>query len=246
MTSSRKPPFNPVAPLYGKMPDIDIPSELFGAGHSPRQFHSKCLSDPGNAAYAAQVFSKVRVDGKGKPVFKTKEEFLTQLDNALLEFENCRPSVIPDDSGDLKEQRDYFDNLYMAASNLNQVLGDMQDNNSRRLAHVGFVLPQHLTDEGLDNDFLQQASILEDAAERVINDLKGKNAGRHADLYQLINELAEMREKWPTLTTNSHNKDNWGVFFDLVKAVYPMANLSNSEYITDNTIINGIKLIQKT
>ncbi len=47
------------------------------------------------------------------------------------------------------------------------------------------------------------------------------------------------------VTTNSHNKDNRGVFFDLVKAVYPMVNLSNPEYITDNTIINGIKLAKK-
>jgi hypothetical protein len=244
--ASKKHPSNPNVPLYGEMPNLDIPAELFGTDNSLGQFHSKCLSDRGKVADAEQVYKTVKVNGKGKVVFKSKEEFLTQLDNALLEFEIPRHGEMPDDSGDLNDQRAYFKNLHKAASSLNKALGDIQDNHSRRLAHVGFILPQHLTGEGLDNDFLRQARNLEHAAEKAVNDLKNKNAGRHADLYLLIEELAGMREGWPTLTTDPHNKDNRGVFFELVKAVYPMVNLSNPEYITDNTIVNGIKLVQKS
>ena len=246
MAPQKKPPTNPNAPLYGKMPDLNIPPELFETDNSPRQFDSKCLSDPGNAAHAEQVFNQVRVNGKGKVLFTSPNEFLTLLDSALHNFEMIRDSVVPDESGDLNDQRSYFKNLHKAASSLNQILDDMQDTHSRRLAHAGFVLPQHLTGEGLDNIFLWQVKDLEAATKKARNDLENKNAGRHADLYLLIEQLAEMHKDWPTLTTNQHNKDNRGVFFDLVKAVHPMVSLSNQEYVIDESIVNGIKLAKKS
>ena len=43
MAPSKKHPTNPNAPLYGKMPDLNIPSGLFKAGQSIGSFDSKCL-----------------------------------------------------------------------------------------------------------------------------------------------------------------------------------------------------------
>ncbi|OEJ64028.1 hypothetical protein [Magnetovibrio blakemorei] len=246
MAPQNKPPTNPIAPLHGKMPDLDIPSELFAPNHSTKSFQSQCLSIQGNVAYAGEVFEKVRVNGKGNPLFDNKEEFLQQLDAALLEFQMSRSSVVPDASGDLNDQRKFFTRLQKAVSKLNDVLDEMHENHSRQLAHAGFVLPQHLTGEGLDNDFIRQARNLNTAAVKVREDLTNKNIGRHAELYLLIEQLAEMHKDWPTITTSHHNKDNSGVFFDLVKAVYPLVNLSNAESITDNTIVNGIKLAHKS
>jgi hypothetical protein len=246
MASQKKHPTNPIVPLHGEMPDLDIPSELFGTNYSAEPFQSLCFGIKGNVAHAEKLFDKVKVNGKGKVFFKSKEEFLIQLDDALLHYEMFRPCVVPDASGDLNDQRKYFERLQKAVSKLNDVLGDMHENHSRRLAHAGFVLPQHLTGEGPENDFIQQSKNLEAAAVKARGDLTNKNIGRHADLYELIDQLAEMHEVWPTRTTNHHNKDNKGAFFDLIKGVYPLVSLSNAESITDNTIVNGIKLAQKS
>lgn len=246
MAPSKKHPSNPTAPLHGKMPDLDIPSELFGTNHSTKSYQSQSLSIQGNVAYAEKVFEKVRKNGKGTELFKSKYEFLSQLDGALLHFEMFRPCVNQDESGDLNDQRKYLEQLQKAVAKLNAVLDEMHDNHSRRLAYAGFVLPQHLTGEGLDNDFIKKSKILEAATIKACADLKHQNIGQHAELYLLIEQLAEMHRDWPTLTTNHHNKNNKGSFFDLVNAIYPLANLLNAKSITDNTIINGIKLLQKS
>ncbi len=235
-------PSNPIAPLHGKMPDLDIPADWFDEDQPTATFESKCLRIEENASCAMEIFEKVRVNGKRKVLFKSKEVFLKQLDDAFLHFEMSRPCVIPDESGDLNDQRKYFESLQKAVSKLNDVLGDMHENHSRRLAHAGFVLPQHLTGEGLDNDFIQQSRILKAAVVKARDNLTNKNIGRYADLHELIDQLAEMHEDWPTRTTNHYNKNNKGAFFDLIKGVYPLVNLSNAESITDNTIVNGIKL----
>mgnify|MGYP006180245829 CR=1 FL=1 len=162
MAPSKKYPTNPNAPLYGKMPDLNIPFYL-KADQSNGSFESKCLGIKKHVTYAKKVFQKVKVNGKGKKLFKSEKEFLGELDNALLHYEIFRPCVIPDESGELNDQRKYFDQLQKAVTNLNVVLGDMHENHSRWLAHAGFVLPQHLTGEGLDNDFIQQSKSLEAA-----------------------------------------------------------------------------------
>ena len=250
MAPSKKHPTNPNAPLYGKMPDLNIPSGLFKAGQSNGSFDSKCLGVEENVTYAEEIFEKVRVNGKGKVLFKSKEEFLRQLDHALFYYEIIRPCVMPDESGELKDQRKYFDQLQKAVSNLNVVLGNMHENHSRRLAHAGFVLPQFLTGEGLDNDFIQQSKSLEAATIKVRENLKGKNRGQYAELFLLIEQLTEMYEtctgKFPTTTYSEHNADNKGVFFDLVQAARPLVSISNDKHINDNTVINGIKLAQKS
>ena len=250
MAPSKKHPTNPNAPLYGKMPDLNIPSGLFKAGQSIGSFDSKCLGIKKNVTYAEEIFEKVRVNGKGKVLFKSKVEFLRQLDDALFHYELIRPCVIPDESGELKDQRKYLKQLQKAVSNLNVVLGNMHENHSRWLAHAGFVLPQHLTGEGLDNDFIQQSKSLEAATKKAQENLKGKNSGNNLELHLLIEQLDEMYEtctgKKFTTTYNEHNADNKGVFFDLVQAVRPLVNISNNKDIYDSTVINAIKLSQKS
>ena len=182
MAHSKKHPTNPNAPLYGKMPDSHIPSYL-KANQSIGSFESECLRIKENATYAEEIFEKVRVNGKGKVLFKSKKKFLRQLDDALFHYELFRPCVIADESGELNDQRKYFDQLKKAVSNLNIVLGDMHENHSRRLAHAGFVLPQFLTGEGLDNDFIQQSKSLEAATKKAQENLKGKNSGINSELY---------------------------------------------------------------
>ena len=250
MALSKKHPTNPIAPLNGKMPESNIPSDLFDANQSTGSFESECLRIKENAIYAEEIFEKVRVNGKGKELFKSKEEFLIHLDNALLHYEIFRPCVIPDESGDLNNQRKYFKQLQKAVSNLNVVLGNMHENHSRWLAHAGFVLPQHLTGEGLDNDFIAESKNLEAATMKVSKDLKGKNSGYYAELFLLIEQLAEMYKTCTgeeiTTTYNEHNADNKGVFFDLVQATRLLVYISNNENINDSTVINAIKLVQKS
>ena len=74
MAPSKKHPTNPNAPLHGKMPDLNIPSDLFDANQSTGSFESECLRIEENATYAEKIFEKVRVNGKGKVLFKSKKE----------------------------------------------------------------------------------------------------------------------------------------------------------------------------
>ena len=250
MAPSKKHPTNPNAPLYGKMPDLNIPSDLFDANQSTGSFESECLRIKENAIYAEEIFEKVRVNGKGKELFKSKEEFLIHLDNALLHYEIFRPCVIPDESGDLNNQRKYFKQLQKAVSNLNVVLGNMHENHSRWLAHAGFVLPQHHTGEGLDNDFIKQSKSLEVATIKAQKNLKGKNSGNNSELYLLIEQLGDMYRKHngkiPLPTFDAYNKVYKGSFLYLVKAIICIADISDKQGITDNSIVNGIKLAQKS
>jgi hypothetical protein len=144
MAPSKKHPTNPNAPLYGKMPDLNIPSDIFeskcldteenvtdAADQSTTLFESECLRIEENATSAEEIFEKVRVNGKGKVLFKTKEKFLSQLDDALFHYELFRPCVMPVESGELNAQRNYFKQLQKAVSNLNVVLGDMHENHSK-------------------------------------------------------------------------------------------------------------------
>jgi hypothetical protein len=249
MAPSKKHPTNPIAPLHGKMPDLNIPPDLFKANQSNGSFDSKCLGIEENVTYAEEIFEKVRVNGKGKVLFKSKDEFLRQLDDALLHYEIFRPCVMPDESGQLNDQRKYFDQLKKAVSNLNVVLGDMHENHSRWLAHAGFVLPQHLTGEGLDNDFIQQSKSLEAATIKAQENLKEKNSGNNLELYLLIEQLGGMYRKHngkiPLPTYDPINKVYKGSLFYLIKAIICIAEISDKQYVTDHSIINGIKLVQK-
>ncbi len=258
MAPSKKHPTNPNAPLYGKMPDLNLPSNLFGANQSTTLFESKCLGIKKNITYAKKVFEKVKVNGKGKVLFKSKKEFLRHLDDALFHYELFRPCVMPGESGELKDQRKYFKQLQKAVSNLNVVLGNMHENHSKWLAHAGFVLPQHHTGEGLDNDFIKQSRSLEAATKKAQENLKGKNSGINSELYLLIEQLADMYQtctgRKPSVTIGQHKgviKDSYkqdikGSFFDLVEAIIHIADISNKKQITDNSIVNGIKLAQKS
>ena len=251
MAPSRKHPTNPNAPLYGKMPDLNIPSDLFDANQSTSSFESECLRIKENATYAEEIFEKVRMNGKGKVLFKSKKKFLRQLDDALFHYELFRPCVMPDESGELKDQRKYFVQLQKAVAELNTALNDMHENHSRRLAHAGFVLPQHLTGEGLDNDFIQQSKRLEAATKKAQENLKGKNSGNNLELYLLIEQLADLYRictgsKKFSITFDEHNKCYKGSFFYLVKAIICIADIPDKQYITDHSIVNGIKLVQKS
>ena len=249
MAPSKKYPTNPNAPLHGKMPDLNIPSDLFDANQSIGSFESECLRIKKNVTYAKKVFEKVKVNGKGKKLFKSKKEFLIQLDGALLHYEMFRPCIVADESGNLNDQRKYFRQLQKAVTNLNAVLSDMHENHSRWLAHAGFVLPQHHTGEGLDNDFIQQSKSLEAATIKAQENLKGQNSGNNSELYLLIEQLADMYRictgKKPSVTFDDYNKVYKGSFFDLVKAIICIADISDKQGISDNSIVNGIKLAQK-
>ena len=245
MASSKKHPFNPVAPVFGKIPELKETEGLLENVEPSAGFASEFLNCPVNVNHAKAAFIHVRANGKGKPLFKTEAEFLSKLDDALLHFEMFRTTVLPDGSCSLNDQRDYFKRLAKAASSLNEILASMNDNLSSRLAHAGFVLPQILTEEGLDNDFIQKSKNLEAAARKAKEELRGKNSGHYAELYLLIEQLADMHDGWPTRTTNHYNKDNKGAFFDLIQIIYPLVDLSNRREITDEAIINGIKLARK-
>ena len=251
MAPSKKYPTNPNAPLYGKMPDLNIPSGLFGANQSTTLFESKCLGIKKNITYAKKVFEKVKVNGKGKELFKSEEEFLRQLDNALFHYELFRPCVMPDESGELNDQRKYFDQLQKTVNELNTVLGKMHKNHSRRLAHAGFVLPQHLTGAGLDNDFIKLSKSLEAATIKAQENLEGKNSGKNSELYLLIKQLADMYRictgsKKPSVTFDTINNVYKGAFFDLVKAIICITDIPDQQYITDHSIVNGINLARKS
>ena len=60
MAPRKKHPFNPVAPIYGKIPDLEIPADYFGADQSGIGFDSKCLNIQVNVTHAKAVFKKVR------------------------------------------------------------------------------------------------------------------------------------------------------------------------------------------
>jgi hypothetical protein len=71
------------------------------------------------------------------------------------------------------------------------------------------------------------------------------------ELYLLIEQLADMYRictgiKKPSVTFDDHNKVYKGSFFDLVKAIICIADIPDKQYITDHSIINGIKLVQKS
>ena len=88
--------------------------------------------------------------------------------------------------------------------------------------------------------------------------LKGKNKGINSELYLLIEQLADMYQtctgRKPSVTIGQHKgviKDSYkqdikGSFFNLVKAIICIADISDKQGITDNSIVNGIKLDQKS
>ena len=83
----------------------------------------------------------------------------------------------------------------------------------------------------------------------VRSDLKGKNAGYHAELYLLIEQLADMYEnctgeKPPkTVPTYEEDKDKL-IFFKIVKSIHPVVHISNDFPITDSAIFEGIRLLK--
>ena len=246
MAPSKKYPTNPNSPLYGEMDELDIPSELLKSTHTLNSYDSECLRLPENLSYVEDVFEQLKKYTK----FNSKREFMSKLDAALLEFQISRGCVIAGDSGDLNDQKEYFSKLEKAVNKLNSLLGQMHENHSRRLAYAGFVLPQFFTGEGMENDFLQETRNLESAVKNVREELRDTNSGRNAEFHLLIEELIVMYKactgEEPKITNEAYPDKPRGPCFDLIKAIYPLANLPNNQSITDNSIIDGIKLVRKS
>ena len=90
------------------------------------------------------------------------------------------------------------------------------------------------------------------------SDLKGKNAGYHAELYLLIEQLADMYENCtgekPPKTVNTYEEDKdkgkrknkskeKGIFFKMIKSIHPVVHIANKP-ITDSAIFEGIRLLK--
>ena len=242
-------PTSPIAGLYGEMDNLDILSDISDQIPVSTSFSSKCFADDNTVSSAEEIFDKITKNQKGKPLFKSKNEFLRQLDGALFDYEMFRDCVMPDESGDLNSQKNYFKRLEKSVRELNIVLNEMCDNHSRRLAAEGFVLPQKYTPEGLDNDFIKKSKSLEDATIKVIKDLKGTNSGKNLELYLLIEQLISMYEsctgKKATITNKGYPNKSKSPFFILVNEIYQIVPLSNKSSITENSIIDGITLVKK-
>jgi len=249
MPKRTKPPYNPIPPIYGDPPKLNLPDDLFD-GIEPPKYSSKYFDDQATVDYFEDtLYPKVRENGKGAVLFPDKEQFLSELDDALLHFDMFRGSVTVNDPDYLNKQRDYFNRLHEAVSGLSEAFAEMSDDHVVRLAHAGIELKQFNLEKHSSHDLRTNIISLLKSTDSVINELKNKNAGRHAELYLLIKQLGYLYSKCsdrkPTITTNAHNSRNKGVFFELVKSLIPYTSLKSSQHITDNSIIEGIKLLNK-
>ena len=250
MPSHTKTPANPNPGIYGEPPELQLPTDMFDGITPASRFSSRYLKDDADAInYFKDLYERIKLDGKGKTVFPDADTFLHQLDEALLHFDMFRDCVNKIEGHSFTEQRAFFKKLHKAAEQLDKAFNKMTDLHVTRLAHNGIELRKFSNKKLSSHDLKHNIKDLLTATQSTQKELKSKNAGRHAELYLLIEQLKDMYSncsgKNPSLTKNTHNPDNNGVFFELVKAVIPLTQLENSQYITDSSIIEGIKLLRK-
>jgi len=248
MPKRTKLPDNPNPSIYGNPPQLDLPEGIFdGIKHD--KYSSKYFDDRETLDYFKGIYQEVRENGKGRVLFTNEDLFLNALDDSLLHFDIFRDCVSVTDDHSFNAQRDYFKALNTAASKLNDQLCKMDELHLTRLAHAGFELRQFSKEQRSSHDLRANIKALTSATEEVQIDLKGKNAGRFAELYLLIEQLGEMYHSCsgiaPSVTGNLHNPGSKGVFFKLIKSVLPHVHLENAKFITDSSIVEGIKLLKK-
>jgi len=217
----------------------------------------------------------VRKNGKGKILFPDESQFLNELDSALLHYEMYRPIVTPEICGTFKEQREYFLKLEEAlqikkpSSRLKKVQGRLKERTEcdvRRLSKAKFNIAAFKriktaslgTGQSSDKNLINDLDQLNIAVDIVLSDLKGKNSGKYAELYLLIEQLGDMYEacsnKKPSVTeSDDPDKKGRGVFFDLVTSIVPIVfnkNVAPEAWNNDKnsikpyTIIEGIRFLK--
>jgi hypothetical protein len=269
-------PSIPTVPLAERPPDLNIPDDLFKGCSSINAYDSRPFNELDDFEnYAKDLYKTCRKNSKGKKLFQDQSKFLTELDNALLHYEMFRPIHTPEMSGTFKEQREYFLELNKAlqtkksSTRLKKVQGRLKEKTEcaiRRLSKAKFNIAAfkrietaslgigQSPDKSLINDLDQ----LKVAVDIVRSDLKGRNAGYHAELYLLIEQLSDMYEnctgeKPPkTVNTYEEGKDKGkrknkskekGIFFKMIKSIHPVVHIANQP-ITDSAIFEGIRLLK--
>ena len=264
MAKRKKGPAIPTAPLVKRPPDLNIPDDLFDGCSSIETYSSRPFKELDDFEdYAKDLYKAFKKNGKGKILFPDESQFLTELDSALLHYEIFRPIVTPEICGTFKEQREYFlklkkvlqiKKLTSRLAKVQGILKQVTECHLRRLSKAKFNIatfkrienasldPKQSSDKKLIND-LNQLNV---AVGIVLGDLKGKNSGQHAELYLLIEHLADMYEnctgeKPPkTVPTYEEDKDKL-IFFKIVKSIHPVVHISNDFPITDSAIFEGIR-----
>jgi hypothetical protein len=271
----KKIPSIPTAPLAERPPNLNT-DDLFDGCSIIKTYSSRPFNELDDFEdYAKELYKAVRKRGKGEKLFEDQSQFLTELDSALLHYEMFRPIHTPEMSGTFKEQRKYFLKLKKAlqikksSSRLKKVQGRLKErteSDDRRLSKAKFNIAELKRietasldpEQSLDKDLIKDLDQLNVAVDIVRSDLEGKNAGYHAELYLLIEQLAGMYEKCTgekppkTVNTFEEEKDKGkrknkskekGIFFKMIKSIHPVVHIANLP-ITDSAIFEGIRLLK--
>ncbi len=269
-------PAIPTAPLAERAPDLNIPDSLFDGCSSIKTYSSRPFNELDDfESYVKDLYKAVREIGKGETLFQDESQFLNELDSALLHYEMYRPIVTPEICGTFKEQREYFLELNKAlkikkpSSRLKKVQGNLKEITEchlRRLSKAKFNIAACKriktaslgTSKSPDKNLIKDLDKLNVAVDIVRSDLKGKNAGYHAELYLLIEQLADMYENCtgekPPKTVNTYEEDKdkgkrknkskeKGIFFKMIKSIHTVVHIANQP-ITDSAIFEGIRLLK--
>jgi hypothetical protein len=257
-------PAIPTAPLVERPPDL--PGDLFKGCSSIEAYDSRPFKELDDFEdYAKDLYKAFKKNSKDE-LLVDESQFLTELDNALLHYEMYRPIVTPEICGTFTEQREYFKKLKKAlqiknpSSKLKKVQISLKEKTEcvrQRLSRAKFNTAVFKTIENAslapkqspDKNLIKDLDQLSAAVDIVRSDLKGKNSGQHAELYLLIEQLADMYEtctgKKPpqTVPTYDENKNKL-MFFKIIKSIYPVVHISNDFPITDSAIFEGIRLLK--
>ena len=268
-------PSIPTAPLAVRPPDLNTDDLFDGCSGSQTYSSHPFKKLVGFESYAKNLYKAFRKNGKGEILFQSEKQFLTELDSALLHYEMYRPIVTPEICGTFNEQRKYFKKLKEAlqiknpTSRLKKVQSRLKEKTEcarRRLSKTKFNIaafkrietaaldPKQSPDKKLINDLDK----LKVAVDIVRSDLEGKNSGKYAELYLLIEQLGDMYKtcsnKKPSVTeSDDPTKKGRGIFFNLVTSIVPIvfnkkvaleAWDDDENSIKPYTIIEGIKFLK--
>jgi hypothetical protein len=272
----KKFPAIPTAPLVEPPPELNIPDNLFDGCSSMETYSSRPFKELDDFEdYAKDLYKAFKKNGKDE-LLVDESQFLTELDSALLHYEIFRPIHTPEMSGTFMEQREYFLKLKKAlkikkpSSRLKKVQGRLKeitecelDQRPKALSHLRRLLNAKLhyatfkniafasldPEQSPDNNLINDLEQLKGAVDIVRNDLKGKNSGQHAELYLLIEQLADVYEactgKKPPKTVPAYEEDKDKlIFFKIVKSIHPAVYIANDFPITDSAIFEGIRLLK--
>lgn len=246
MPKERKFPPIPTAPKAEAHPEIGSLTELFEGCPPSAGFQSTPFTHiNGFEAYARQLFKDLRLNGRGETIFPDEEQFLAELDSALIHYGLYLPIIKPEICGTFDEQRDYFKDLQRALkrkkpstrlAKVQQALEPGPDHDfeacrERRLvrAHLDLGVLKRIRSavcnpkQQLDPGTMQDLEKLNEAVAIVISDLKGQQSGQNAELYLLIEQLGDMYEacsgRKPSVTEPDFKNPDRGVLFKLVESV---------------------------